>query len=142
MVLADAAGAMHLMGGRSPSGQQNAAWTDQADQTHHFVLTGPDGRWQKAAPCLTARNSAAGAEIRGNLHVVGGRSVAGGNTARHEVYDLREDRWRKAAPMPQAQGGLAAAAVGGKLYAFGGEYFDNGGGVYPEAWMYDPAGDA
>ncbi|OZB13986.1 MAG: galactose oxidase, partial [Hyphomonas sp. 34-62-18] len=33
-------------------------------------------------------------------------------------------------------------AVGGKLYAFGGEYFDNGGGVYPEAWMYDPAGDA
>ncbi|MBO6694332.1 MAG: galactose oxidase, partial [Henriciella sp.] len=34
-----------------------------------------------------------------------------------------------------------AAAIGGKLYAFGGEYFDNGGGVYPECWMYDPSTD-
>ncbi|MEM1372324.1 MAG: kelch repeat-containing protein, partial [Pseudomonadota bacterium] len=46
-----------------------------------------------------------------------------------------------AAPMPQGQGGLAAGSVGGKLYAFGGEFFDNGGGVYPEAWAYDPARD-
>lgn len=142
VVLTDTAGTLHLMGGRSPSGQSNAAWTDQADQTHHFVLTSPDGRWEEAAPCLKARNSAAGAEIGGRLHVVGGRSVTGGNTAHHEVYDPREDRWREAAPMPQAQGGLAAAAMGGKLYAFGGEFFDNGGGVYPEAWVYDPARDA
>ena len=102
VVLADTAGTLHLMGGRSPSGEANAAWTDQADQTHHFVLTSPGGRWQKAAPCLSARNSAAGAMIGGNLHVVGGRSVAGGNTAAHEVYDTREDRWRQAAPMARA----------------------------------------
>lgn len=94
-----------------------------------------------AAPCLTARNSAAGAVIDGRLHIVGGRSVAGGNTAAHEVYDPAEDRWRTAAPMPQAQGGLAAAELGGKLYAFGGEYFNDGGGVYPEAWVYDPQTD-
>lgn len=142
VVLAGGTGALHLMGGRSPAGTANAAWGDQTDQAHHFVLTSRDGRWEKAAPCLTARNSAAGAEIAGSLHVVGGRSVAGGNTAEHEVYDPREDRWRRAAPMPQAQGGLAAAAAGGKLYAFGGEFFDNGGGVYPEAWVYDPAADA
>lgn len=142
VVLANRSGGLHLIGGRSPAGTANAAWGDQTDQAHHFVLTSPDGRWQKAAPCLTARNSAAGAEIGGNLHVVGGRSVAGGNTAAHEVYDAREDRWRNATPMPQAQGGLAAAALGGKLYAFGGEFFDNGGGVYPEAWVYDPASDA
>ena len=43
--------------------------------------------------------------------------------------------------MPQAQGGLAAASLGGKLYAFGGEFFDNGGGVYPESWVYEPAAD-
>ena len=42
----------------------------------------------------------------------------------------------------RAQGGLAAAALEGKLYAFGGEYFDNGGGVYPESWMYDPQIDS
>ena len=44
--------------------------------------------------------------------------------------------------MPQGQAGLAAASVNGNLYAFGGEYFDNGGGVYPEAWAYDPSADA
>ena len=33
-------------------------------------------------------------------------------------------------------------ALNGKLYAFGGEFFNDGGGVYPEAWAYDPATDA
>jgi hypothetical protein len=135
-------GHLHLAGGRSPAASANANWQDQSDQTHHFVLDAPGGVWKPAAPCPTARNSAAGAVIDGRLHIVGGRSVTGGNTAAHEVYDASEDRWRTAAPMPQAQGGLAAAELGGKLYAFGGEFFDNGGGVYPEAWAYDPASDA
>lgn len=141
VVLAGAMGLLHLAGGRSPAGAANAGWQDHADQTHHFVLDHPTGQWREAAPCLTARNSAAGAVIDGRLHIVGGRSVAGGNTAAHEVYDPAEDRWRAAAPMPQAQGGLAAAEAGGKLYAFGGEYFNDGGGVYPEAWAYDPSAD-
>lgn len=134
--------ALHLAGGRTPKGEANANWNDHIDTDHHFVLTSLGGQWETAAPCLTKRNSAAGDVINGNLHVVGGRTVGGGNVATHEVYDHAEDRWRTAAPMPQAQGGLAAAAVNGKLYAFGGEYFDNGGGVYKEAWAYDPATDA
>ena len=134
-------GALHLAGGRTPKGEANALWSDHIDTDHHFVLTDLNGEWQTAAPCLTKRNSAAGDVIDGNLHVVGGRTVGGGNVATHEVYDHAEDRWRNATPMPQAQGGLAAAAVNGKLYAFGGEFFDNGGGVYPESWMYDPATD-
>lgn len=140
-MLVGGTGLLHLAGGRSPAGTANANWQDQADQTHHFVLDAPGDTWRAAAPCLTARNSAAGAVIDGKLHIVGGRSVAGGNTAAHEVYDPAGDRWRTAAPMPQAQGGLAAAELGGKLYAFGGEFFDNGGGVYAEAWAYDPATD-
>lgn len=141
VVLSDSSDLLHLVGGRSPAGTSNANWTDHTDQTHHFVLDDPSGQWREAAPCLTARNSAAGAVISGQLHIVGGRSVSGGNTAAHEVYDPAADLWRTAAPMPQAQGGLAAAELGGKLYAFGGEFFDNGGGVYPEAWVYDPATD-
>ena len=75
--------------------------------------------------------------------MVGGRTVAGGNTGAHEAYDAREDRWRSLAPMPQGQGGLAAAPVGGKLYAFGGEFFSPPpGGVYAESWVYDPTADA
>ena len=134
-------GVLHLAGGRTPIGETNAGWRDHSDTDHHFVLTDLTGSWEPAAPCLSKRNSAAGDIIDGNLHVVGGRTVGGGNVATHEVYDHQEDRWRSAAPMPQAQGGLAAAAVGGKLYAFGGEFFNNGGGVYPESWVYDPAAD-
>lgn len=135
-------GALHLAGGRTPSGSANSAWPDHADTDHHYVLTNPYGAWERAAPCLTKRNSAAGDLIDGQLHIVGGRTVGGGNVAAHEVYDPAEDRWRTAAPMPQAQGGLAAAALRGKLYAFGGEYFNNGGGVYPEAWAYAPSTDS
>ncbi|MFN3610354.1 MAG: Kelch repeat-containing protein [Hyphomonas sp.] len=50
VVLARPGGGLHLMGGRSPGGTANAAWGDQTDQTHHFVLTSPEGRWEKAAP--------------------------------------------------------------------------------------------
>lgn len=142
VMLTGGTGLLHIAGGRSPAASANANWQDQADQMHHFVMDDPRGPWREAAPCLTARNSAAGAVLDGRLHIVGGRSVAGGNTAAHEVYEPAEDRWRTAAPMPQAQGGLAAAELGGRLYAFGGEYFDNGGGVYPEAWAYDPATDS
>lgn len=133
---------LHVCSGRKPSGASNASWNDHSDIGDHFVLTGIADAWTPAAPLPTARNSAAGAMIGSNWHVVGGRTVTGGNTPAHEVYDAQEDRWRAAAPMPQGQGGLAAAAVEGKLYAFGGEFFNNGGGVYPEAWMYDPEQDA
>ena len=135
-------GLLHLAGGRTPIGANNAGWQDHGDTNHHFVLDGLNGSWERAAPCLTKRNSASGDVINGALHIVGGRQVGGGNVATHEVYDHKEDRWRNAAPMPQAQGGLAAAALDGKLYAFGGEYFDNGGGVYPESWVYNPAEDS
>jgi len=133
---------LHVCGGRHPTGAANASWNDHADVADHFVLTGLEDTWIRAAPAPTARNSAAAAVIGTHWHVVGGRTVANGNTAAHEVYDAREDRWRSAAPMPQAQGGLAAAAINGQLFAFGGEYFDNGGGVYPDGWTYTPATDA
>ena len=135
-------GLLHLAGGRTPIGENNAAWQDHSDTDHHFILDAIEGKWRTAAPCLSKRNSAAGDVINGALHIVGGRQVGGGNVTTHEVFDSQEDRWRNATPMPQAQGGLAAAALGGKLYAFGGEYFGNGGGVYPESWVYDPKADS
>ena len=134
--------ALHLCGGRQPRGETNANWNNHTDVGDHFVLTDLNGTWAPAAPLPTARNSAASAVIDDAWHVAGGRTVSGGNTAAHEVYDVREDRWRTAAPMPQGQAGLAAATVNGTLYAFGGEFFDNGGGVYPEAWAYDPGSDS
>lgn len=132
---------LHVVGGRTPKGRANRRWTDHVDSDRHFFLDTGSNTWERAAPALIKRNSAAGALLGDAVHVVGGRQVGGGNLANHEVYDAREDRWRTAAPMPQAQGGLAAASAQGRLYAFGGEYFNNGGGVYPEAWTYDPEAD-
>ena len=135
-------GVLHLVGGRTWAvAGQTGGWRDHIDTEHHFVLADIGGKWERAAPCLYKRNSAAGAIINGHLHNVGGREVGGGNVAFHTVYDYQEDRWRTLAPMPQAQGGLAAASIDGKLYAFGGEFFDNGGGVYAQGWVYDPSRD-
>lgn len=140
-VLGVIGGQLHVCGGRNPSAESNATWNDHTDIGDHFVLADLDGAWERAAALPTARNSAAAAVIGNNWHVVGGRTVSGGNTPVHEIYDANEDRWRVAAPMPQGQGGLAAAALNGQLFAFGGEYFIGGGGVYPECWAYDPATD-
>lgn len=132
---------IHIVGGRTPSGKANTSYRDHQDTDHHLVYDPGTDTWDTGAPAPTARNSAAGAVIDGELYVAGGRTVSGGNVAHLEIYDPQEDKWRTAAPMPQAQGGLAAAAVKGKLYAFGGEYFNDGGGVYEACWVYDPTTD-
>jgi N-acetylneuraminic acid mutarotase len=133
---------IHVIGGRAPNGQGNANWQDHGDSARHLVFDTASGKWHRAAPALTARNSAAGAVIAGDLYVVGGRTVTGGNVAVLEVYDAREDRWRTATPMPQAQGGLAAAAINGELVAFGGEYFGpKTHGVHGNVWRYAPRSD-
>ncbi|NHK28876.1 galactose oxidase [Parvularcula flava] len=136
---------VHVIGGRAPRGDSNLTWNDHTDSDRHLVLDAKSGRWERAAPAPTKRNSAAGALLDGAVHVVGGRTVEGGNVRVHEVWDTAEDRWRTAAPMPEVphggQGGLAAAVIGGKLVAMGGEYFTDGGGVYPNVWIYDPSTD-
>ena len=131
---------LHFAGGRTPIGEANQAWTDHSDTGAHFVLSSE--RWEDAAPMPTPRNSATSEVIDGRWHVVAGRTVAGGNSTAHEAYLSDEDRWISLAPLPQGQGGLASGVIGGKLYAFGGEFFDNGGGVYPQCWVYDPQSDS
>ncbi len=135
---------IHIVGGRRPKGVANAAYGDHEDVDRHLVFDPGANAWTRAAPALSARNSASGAVIGGLWHVAGGRHVANGPSDAHEVYDPKEDRWRNAAPMPKGAGagGNAAATLNGKLYVFGGEYFDNGGRVHPEVWRYDPKADA
>jgi hypothetical protein len=119
-------GRIHLIGGRSPSGAANAAWNDQADVGDHFVLTAGASRWETAAPLPMPRNSAGGAVLNGDLHVVSGRTVANGHTPAHHIYDPRRDQWREGPPFPEPRGGLAAATDSGRIVAGGGEIFDPG----------------
>ncbi len=135
-------GRIHLAGGRAPDGRLNAEWRHQRDVATHQVFDPESTETTTAAPLPMARNSAASFVIGDHWHVVGGRTVDGGNTARHDVYDFADRRWRDGAPMPQAQGGLAAASIGRHGYVFGGEYFSpGGGGVYAEVWHFDADAD-
>ena len=141
-VCASLAGFIHVAGGRAPSGSANSEWRDHIDTDEHWVYDFGAGRWEQLAPLPTARNSAAGAVVRGVLYVIGGRTVNDGNLANVEVYDPLTDRWSKARPMPKAQAGLAAGVLNGKIYVFGGEYFaPNGGGVFADVWEYDTRAD-
>ena len=139
-VAAVSAGRVHLAGGRAPAGSANAHWNDQRDVDTHQVFDPETGETVTAPSLPMARNSAASFVIGDDWHVVGGRTVGGGNSARHDIYSFTEGRWREGVPLPQAQGGLAAASVKQQSYVFGGEYFSpDGGGVYPEVWHYDAA---
>lgn len=136
-------GRIHLVTGRSP-GERNGQWNDQIDVATHRVFVPDEGRWETAAPCPMARNSAAGAVQDGALWVAGGRTVSGGGTGRLDRYDAVADRWDTLAPIPpspatgqQVGGGLAMAAIPGRLFALGGEWFaPGGGGVFAETWIY------
>lgn len=142
MVCASLGGYLHAVGGRAPSGSLNAQWADHIDTDEHWYYDAADDRWRPLAPLLTPRNSAAGAVVNGVIYVIGGRTVSDGNSDAVEVYDPQSDRWEKASPMPKRQGGLAAAVLNGKIYAFGGEYFTpSPGGVFAEAWEYNPDTD-
>lgn len=141
-VCASLNGYLHVVGGRAPSGSLNRNWSDHIDTDEHWAYDSRADRWFSLAPMPTARNSSAGAIVGNTLYVIGGRTVNDGNTDAVEVYDPQSDRWNRARPMPKAQGGLAAAVLNGKIYAFGGEYFSpRPGGVFAEAWEYDPQTD-
>ena len=130
---------IHIASGRAPKGASNREWPDQGDIALHQVFDPKANRWDEAAPCPLARNSATGAALGGLFYIAGGRRVGGGNSAQLDAYDPKTDRWTTLRPMPRAAGGLAGAAAGGKLYVFGGE---GGPGVIPNCWSYDPKADA
>lgn len=143
--------ALHLITGRTPAGDTNGGWNDQADTDRHLIYRIGDDRWEVARPCPMARNSGAATVMDGAIWVAGGRTVGGSGTGRLDRYTPSEDRWDTLAPIPrsyaannQVGGGLAMAALAGKLVAFGGEWFrpGGGGGVFAETWIYDAAADA
>jgi len=134
-------GRIHLATGRRPKSLKNSQWKDHNDVADHLIFDVAKNEWSVGTAAPTARNSAAAALINHHWHIVGGRTVAGGNLATHEVYDFDSKKWDVRAPLPDAQGGLAAAAIKDKLYVFGGEYFTKGGGVYSAVWCYDTRTD-
>lgn len=119
-------GRVHLIGGRSPAGAANTTWNDQVDVDDHFVFASGAAQWERAAPLPVARNSAAGATLGENLHVISGRTVGGGQTPVHHIYDARAETWREGAPHPEPRGGLAATTFHGRVVAGGGEIFEPG----------------
>lgn len=129
---------IHLAGGRSASKQKNGQWLDSKDTDWHGVLNPETGIWSTAPVLPTPRNSACSVVLDDQWHVIGGRTVQGGNLAVHEAFSTETRKWKTLAPLPKAQGGLTCAAYQGNIYVFGGEYFTGGGGVYHDVWRYSP----
>lgn len=130
-------GRIHLVtGSRQGSGEYGASET-------HLTYDPDADSWSTARPVPTARSSATGAVIDGQLYVAGGRTTTGGitNLGALERYDPEADEWTELRSLPQPSGGLAGASLNGTLYVFGGEYFGQGGGVYEQTWAYDPETD-
>lgn len=117
---------IHLIGGRSPISEANVDWNDQGDVADHFVIAPGETTWSRAEPLPLARNSAAGVSDGDRLHVISGRTVADGQTPRHDIYDPRTARWEEAPAFPEPRGGLAAAVLDGAIVAGGGEIFEPG----------------
>lgn len=134
-------GRIHLVtGSLHPEGERPRSASGK-----HLVYEPGAGAWSEARPVPTARSSAAGAVIDGELYVAGGRRRDGGfqNLGALERYDPEADRWDSLRPLPRPAGGLAGASVRGSFFCFGGERFGaSGGGVFEESWRYDPASDA
>ncbi|MBU1619033.1 MAG: galactose oxidase [Gammaproteobacteria bacterium] len=127
---------VHLLSGRSPVPEANAQWQDQADVAVHWVFD-PYKLTIETAPVVPeAKNSAAAVVYEGKGYLLGGRQVQAGNKADVHSYDAKSKQWLALAPMPEAQAGLAAAVFNGKLWALGGEFFQQGGGVFSNLWVY------
>jgi N-acetylneuraminic acid mutarotase len=118
-------GRIHLIGGRSPRASTNQEWDDQIDVDDHFVFT-PASGWERAAPLPMARNSHAGAVLGDELHIISGRTVVGGQTPAHHIYDTRTSTWRNGPDFPEPRGGIAAATWRGRIVTGGGEIFEPG----------------
>nr|WP_241095041.1 hypothetical protein [Marinicauda algicola] len=103
-------GTIHLVTGRRPSGFQNTEWPHHSDINAHLALSPGSDAWVTLPPAPTARNSAAGAAVDGRWHVIGGRTVSGGNTPVHEVYDFAANRWETLAPCPHRKRDRAGRA--------------------------------
>jgi len=128
-------GLIHVVTGQSPRGEANTERSDHREIHEHLCFDPGDGQWRQLAPILTARNSATGGWLDGQLVVAGGRTAAGNLTAT-EIYDAKSDSWHSAAPLPLPQAGTAGAVARGRLHVFGGEIFTPTAGVFAETWQY------
>ena len=138
-------GKIHVIGGRVQQDNGTNHFDSYIDSDGHRVYDPNTGKWQAAAPALTARNSAAAAVIDELIYVVGGRANVfqedgtqlQQNLGTLEVYNPKTDSWRTLAPMPEASGGIAASTLDGKLYVFGGEQWAPEKKVFASTWIYD-----
>lgn len=136
-------GRVHIIGGRTPAGENASRWTDYHDVDWHQVYDVASNSWSQAAPLPAPRNSAAVASIDGRIYVAGGRTMKEGNSSDLYRYDPDSDSWESLTPMPYAGGGINGAATDGYFYVFGGEELGVRGaaGVMPHAVRYHPNAD-
>ncbi len=127
-------GKLHLVGGRSPSNEQNGQWQHSLDKAEHLVFNPNNYEFAKAAPLPFARNSAASVQVNGRWFVLGGRTVGGEPLKDVLEYVPEQDQWLTHPALPKGRAGHAAAAIDNMIYIFGGEHNQ---AVDSEIFKYD-----
>ena len=84
------------------------------------VALAGSGGWQSHAPLPDPRTEVAAGVARGEIVVVGGLVLSGGNSARVDAYSVARGSWRRLPDLPVSVDHAAAASANGSVYVVGG----------------------
>lgn len=141
LALVEHAGRLYRVGGftaKNTDDQEQDLWSQDS-----FALFDPAaGEWRDLPPLPEPRSSHDAAVLDGQLYVVGGWRLSGGETTWHSTAwrcDLTraEVSWEQVPDPPFHRRALSVAAHAGRLYVMGG--MQESGGVTTRVARYDPA---
>lgn len=142
-MMATAKGHVWALGGYDR--REGGEWTSLTDV---WVLDGD--LWRPVGQMPQPLAETVGATVNDRIHLIGGRSPAGGKNGQwnnqadvttHLVYDASDGVWGTAAPAPEARNSAAASVHDGKIYVAGGRMVEGGRGT-GRLDRYDPQSDS
>jgi N-acetylneuraminic acid mutarotase len=97
--------------------------------------------WKVLADIPFPQIGCAGAVLNEQLHILGGCTLEGGASDKHQVYDPATNSWTQKAVIPDKAGWPAVAVFKGKIYLFGGDNKGIDARPVAHSFVYDPEKD-
>jgi N-acetylneuraminic acid mutarotase len=98
--------------------------------------------WKVLADIPFPQIGCAGAVLNDQLHILGGCTLEGGASNKHQVYDPSTNSWVQKAVIPDKAGWPAVAVFKGKIYLFGGDNKGIDARPVARSFVYDPEKDS
>jgi hypothetical protein len=94
--------------------------------------------WKILADIPFPQIGCAGAVLNEQLHILGGCTLEGGASDKHQVYNPATNNWTQQAVIPDKAGWPAVAVFKGKIYLFGGDNKGIDARPVARSFVYDP----